>query len=197
MITGVPDAVPLPTTVNGTQVLIGGIKAPLYFTSPGQVNAQIPYELEPNKQYQVIITANGALSTPDTVQLTAVVPGLAAYADGTVIGQHANGSLINAKAPARSGETAIAYLSGLGAPDSAVSSGAASPTDNLARPAVLPTLTVDGKDAKIEFVGLTPGLVGLYQMNFVVPGGITSANPTMIVSQSGITSSPVLLPYAP
>ena len=197
VITGVPDAIPLPTTVNGTQVLIGGIKAPLYFTSPGQVNAQIPYELEPNKQYQVIIAANGALSTPDSIQLTAVVPGLAAYADGTVIGQHADGSLINAKAPARSGETAIAYLSGLGAPNSAVSSGAASPGVDLARPAVLPTLTVDGKDAKIEFVGLTPGLVGLYQMNFVVPAGLTSANPTMIVSQGGITSSPVLLPYTP
>jgi len=37
IITGVPNVLPLPTDVNGTQVLIGGIKAPIYFTSDGQV----------------------------------------------------------------------------------------------------------------------------------------------------------------
>ena len=197
LLTGVPDAIPLPTTVNGTQVLIGGIKAPLYFTSPGQVNAQIPNELEPNRQYQVIVIANGALSTPDTIQVSAVVPGLAAYADGTVIAQHADGSLLNAKSPARPGETAIAYLSGLGVTDGDVSSGSASPYGTLARPLVLPTLTVGGKDAKITFVGLTPGLVGLYQMNFEVPAGLSSYNPAMVVTQSSAASSPVLLPYTP
>ena len=197
VLTGVPDTIPLPTTVNGTQVLIGGIKAPLYFTSPGQVNAQIPYELEPNKQYQVIVTANGALSTPDSIQLTTVVPGLAAYADGTVIGQHADGSLINAKSPAKAGEIAIAYLSGLGATDGDVTSGGASPGGSLARPLVLPTLTVGGKDARITFVGLTPGLVGLYQMNFEVPAALTGGNPAIVVTQSGTPSAPVLLPYVP
>ncbi len=197
ILTGVPNAVPLPTAVNGTQVLIGGIKAPLYFTSPGQVNAQIPYELEPNKQYQVIVSANGALSTPDAIQLATVVPGLAAYADGTVIAQHADGTLINAKSPAKAGETAIAYLSGLGATDNAPTSGGASPGDVLARPNAIPTLTIGGKDAKIAFVGLTPGLVGLYQMNFEVPAGVPAGNPTITVTQDGASSAPVLIPYIP
>ncbi len=197
VLTGVPAAVPLPTAVNGTQVLIGGIKAPLYFTSPGQVNAQIPYELEPNKQYQVIISANGALSTPDAIQLTNVVPGLAAYADGTVIAQHADGSLITAKSPAKGGETAIAYLSGLGATDNNPASGGAAPGDILARPNSLPTLSIGGKDAKIAFVGLTPGLVGLYQMNFEVPEGLDAGNPRITVTQEGSSSTPVLLPYVP
>ena len=197
VLTGVPTAVPLPTAVNGTQVLIGGIKAPLYFTSPGQVNAQIPYELEPNKQYQVIISANGALSTPDAIQLTNVVPGLAAYADGTVIAQHADGSLITAKSPAKGGETAIAYLSGLGATDNNPASGGAAPGDILARPNSLPTLSIGGKDAKIAFVGLTPGLVGLYQMNFEVPEGLDAGNPRITVTQEGSSSTPVLLPYVP
>ena len=197
ILTGVPNAIPLPTTVNGTQVLIGGIKAPLYFTSPGQVNAQIPYELEPNKQYQVLVSANGALSTPDGIQLVAVVPGLAAYADGTVIAQHADGTLINAKSPAKAGETAIAYLSGLGATDNDVASGGAAPGDILAHPSTTPTLTIGGKDAKIAFVGLTPGLVGLYQMNFEVPAGLSAGNPEITVTQDGTSSAPVLIPYIP
>jgi hypothetical protein len=36
---------PLPTEVNGTSVIIGGLNAPLYYVSPGQINAQIPFEL--------------------------------------------------------------------------------------------------------------------------------------------------------
>ncbi|MCU1330654.1 MAG: hypothetical protein JWN34_6024, partial [Bryobacterales bacterium] len=196
-LTGVPTTLPLPTSVNGTQVLIGGVRAPLYFTSPGQVNAQIPYELEPNRPYQVIISANGALSTPDDIQISPVVPGVAAYASGTVIAQHADGSLIDENSPARGGEIAIAYLSGLGDTDNDVASGGASPGDVLARPLVVPTLSIGGREAKIAFVGLTPGLVGLYQMNFEVPQALPEGNPKMVVTQSGAPSNPVLLPYVP
>ena len=162
------------------------------------MNAQIPYELEPNKQYQVIISANGALSTPDAIQLTNVVPGLAAYADGTVIAQHADGSLITAKSPAKGGETAIAYLSGLGATDNNPASGGAAPGDILARPNSLPTLSIGGKDAKIAFVGLTPGLVGLYQMNFdhghtgrkFQHPGVAAIRPQIAEGAAANTSSP-------
>jgi uncharacterized protein (TIGR03437 family) len=199
IITEVPNVVPLPTDVNGTQVLIGGIKAPIYFTSDGQVNAQIPYELEPNKQYQVIVAANGALSTPDSIQVSAVVPGLAAYADGTVIAEHADGTLINAGSPAKGGEVAVVYLSGLGSTSGGdVTSGGASPgAGDLATPNVTPTVAVGGVSAKIEFVGLTPGLVGLYQMNFDVPTGLTSGDVDIVVTQSGTSSNRVLLPYTP
>ena len=197
VLTGVPAALPLPTTVNGTQVLIGGIKAPIYFTSPGQVNAQIPYELTPNQEYQVVISANGALTTPDPIQLTTAVPGFAAYADGTAIAQHADGRLVTAKSPVIPGEIAIAYLAGLGATGTDVTSGGASPGDVLATPTAIPTLTVGGANAKISFVGLTPGLVGLYQINFEVPAGLSNRNPTITVTQAGVTSQPVILPYAP
>lgn len=36
---------PLPTTLGGVSVQLGGIKAPLLFVSPGQINAQIPWEV--------------------------------------------------------------------------------------------------------------------------------------------------------
>ena len=39
------STIPLPTGLNGTSVFIGGISAPLYFVSSGQVNAQVPFEL--------------------------------------------------------------------------------------------------------------------------------------------------------
>jgi hypothetical protein len=44
----------------------------------GQVNAQIPFELDSAKAYQVIVQANGAVTALDTIQLQPAVPGLAA-----------------------------------------------------------------------------------------------------------------------
>ena len=50
----------LPTNVNGTSVMVGDIAAPLYYLSGGQLNAELPMELTPNRQYQVLVAANGA-----------------------------------------------------------------------------------------------------------------------------------------
>ena len=42
----VGSTIPLNTSLNNTSVIIGGIAAPLYFVSPGQINAQVPFELK-------------------------------------------------------------------------------------------------------------------------------------------------------
>jgi len=192
-----PTTIPLPTTANGTTVLIGGIAAPLYFVSPGQINAQLPFELAPGQPYQVVISANGAITTPDTVQLTAAVPGFAAFGDGTLIAQHSDGSLVSASSPAHSGEYLVSYLAGMGATNATPASGAASPSSPLAMPTATPTLTINGTASPIAFAGLTPGLVGLYQMNFQLPSGLPAGDITLVVSQSGVASNETVLPYQP
>ncbi len=62
------------TNLDGTSVIIGGT-ALLYFVSPGQINAQVPFELTAGQPYQLIVSANGAPTTPQTIQLGAVTPG--------------------------------------------------------------------------------------------------------------------------
>ncbi|MDE3198037.1 MAG: putative Ig domain-containing protein, partial [Acidobacteriota bacterium] len=52
---------PLPMSLNNTQVIVGGMPAPLSAVSPNALTAQLPFELAPNMQYQVIVSANGAL----------------------------------------------------------------------------------------------------------------------------------------
>jgi uncharacterized protein (TIGR03437 family) len=195
--TAQPTTIPLPTTFNGTSVIIGGMEAPLYYVSPTQINAQIPFELEPAIQYQVIVSANGALTTPQPIQLAPATPGLATFSDGTLIAQHGDGSLVSQTAPAMGGEYLVAYLAGLGQTTVPVSSGTASPSSPLAEPATTPTLTIDGTQYPILFAGLTPGLVGLYQMNFQVPAGLAAGNLTIIVSQNGQASNQTVLPYQP
>jgi len=71
------QSAPLPASINGTQVLIGGRPAPLYYVSKKQINAMVPFELTPGTQYDVIVTVNNALSTPSPISLIPATPGLA------------------------------------------------------------------------------------------------------------------------
>lgn len=192
-----PTMIPLPTIYNGTSALIGGIPAPLYYISPTQVNAQIPFELLPGSRYDVLVSANGALTNPQPIQLSPATPGLAAFSDGTLIAQHTDGSLVSQTSPASGGEYLVSYLAGLGDTGVPVSSGAASPSSPLAEPQNALTLTINGSTYPTAFVGLTPGLVGLYQMNFQVPGGLPAGNLTITVSQNGVSSNQTVLPYQP
>jgi hypothetical protein len=52
---------PLPTTLAGIKLTIGGVDAPLFYGSNGQVNAQLPFEIPPGWQTQMIArdTATG------------------------------------------------------------------------------------------------------------------------------------------
>lgn len=190
----VSSVLPLNTQLGGTSVVIGGVAAPLYYVSPGQINAQIPFELTPGNQYQVIVSANGALSTPDTLQLTTVSPGVAAFANGLIIAQHLDGTLVSDTLPAKPGEYIIFYLAGLGSTDNPVASGVASPSSPLARPTDPPVLTLNGVVQPFQFVGLTPGIVSLYQINFLVPSGIPDGDLPLVITQSGFASNQVVLP---
>jgi uncharacterized protein (TIGR03437 family) len=181
--------------MNGVSVQIGGIQAPLFYVSAGQINAQIPFELDPSKQYQVVVNANGALTAPQTIQLTPATPGLAAFPDGSVIAQHwADSSLITAASPATPGEYIVLYLVGMGPTDYAVASGGASPANPLARVASAPVVTLGGNPAPAIFAGLTPGSVGLYQIDLQAPDAPVGGNLTLTVSQGGVASNITILP---
>jgi uncharacterized protein (TIGR03437 family) len=195
--TATATTVPLQDTMNGSSVIIGGMEAPLYYVSPGQIDAQIPFELQSGQQYQVLVSANNALTTPQPIQLSAAAPGLAANPDGTLIAQHSDGTLVSQTSPAMGGEYLVVYLAGLGDTTVPVASGTASPSSPLAQPSVTPTLTINGAPSPILFAGLTPGLVGLYQMNFQVPTGLPAGDITIVVSQNGQSSNQTVLPYQP
>ena len=58
-------------------------------------------------------------------------------------------------------------------------------------------LTINGAPSPILFSGLTPGLVGLFQMDFQVPTGLPAGNITIVVTQNGQASNQTVLPYQP
>jgi uncharacterized protein (TIGR03437 family) len=121
-------------------------------------------------------------------------PGIAALASGAIIAQHAaDFSLVLPTSPAKPGETLIIYLAGLGSATNQPASGSpapAPPTD----PKIPAALTLNGNLVQPSFIGLTPGTVGLYQINFVVPDGTPDGNLTLTVSQPGVASNVTILP---
>ncbi len=193
-VTQAPGVVPLLNQFNGTFMLIGATQVPLYFVSPGQLDIQVPAELVANQQYTAIVSANGALSLPEMLNIVPVQPGMAANPDGTVIAQHAvDFSLVTAAHPSAPGEPLIIYLAGLGATNPSVATGTPTPIQ-LVPCVVQPTVSVDGQPAAIAYAGLTPGGVGLYQINFTVPSNARAGNLSLVVMQSGLSSNTTTLP---
>lgn len=188
------QVVPLPRQLGGARVLIGGIEAPLFFSSPGQINVQIPSELAVVDYQSVVVVVNGRYSRPKEIRLTGVNPGVAAYSDGRVIAQHGDYSLVNASSPAKPGEWIVLYLVGMGSTDPAVASGERAPSATLASARVRPKVTIGGAAAEVYFAGLTPGGVGLYQINCQVPAGAQTGDLPVVVSQNGVRANPVRIP---
>jgi uncharacterized protein (TIGR03437 family) len=57
-------------------------------------------------------------------------------------------------------------------------------------------VTLNGESATVQFAGLSPGFVGLYQVNFQVPATANSGDLTLVVSQAGVTSNATKLTVA-
>ena len=86
------------------------------------------------------------------------------------------------------------YLAGMGATQTAVATGTPSPATQVV---IAPTVTVDGQSSPVLYAGLTPGGIGLYQINFQVPASTKPGNVTVVVSQGGVTANQTTLPVGP
>src|SRR5206468_4331368 len=75
--------------------------------------------------------------------------------------------------PATAGETLEIYGLGLGVTDPMVEAGVASPASPPARALQTPGLQIGGRDAVVVFAGLAPGFAGVYQVNAIVPAGLS------------------------
>ena len=98
--------------------------------------------------------------------------------------------------PAKPGEAIVTYLSGMGVTNPVVASGQTAPLTVLLPAVIQPTVTVDGQPAAIAFAGLTPGGIGLFQINFTVPAGARAGDLDVVIVQNGIKANVTKLPVA-
>jgi uncharacterized protein (TIGR03437 family) len=189
-------ALPLPTEVEGTSVSLDGKALPLLLVSPTQINAQLPFEIQ-NGSAQLSV-ANGKGSRASfNITVAPASPGIfTTTSDGTgaAIGLHADSTPLRnlSGQNGRAGETVVLFGTGLGAVDSLVQAGTASPSSPLAATVLKPTVLMDGRPAEVTFSGLAPGLAGVYQIKFVVPDG-ASGDVVTTISVGGATSNSTII----
>lgn len=189
------DSIPLSTSLGGVSVTFGNVAAPMVgvfpqgANNPAQINAQVPWNALPDGvnsgSVNVVVTRNGVSSPPRSVQVARVGPGIfsAQFGVGQAIAINLNGSLAAATGaipglstePAKIGSTFLILATGVGPVDSAIANGAAS-IDKLRRTTTLPEVLIGGVSARVDFAGLTPEFPGVYQLNVVVPDGVTPGN---------------------
>ncbi|HWP85047.1 MAG TPA: carboxypeptidase regulatory-like domain-containing protein [Terriglobia bacterium] len=204
-------SVPLPTRLGGVSVKIGNRFAPLFFVSPGQINALVPFEVSGTVNLQVV-TGPGAAGNAVPVTLSPTAPGLFSLKqDGTGQGAILNadnsfvapaGSVPGANAhPARPGDVIVIFASGLGAVSPASPSGLDSGAGGTSIPQLLkaPTVRIGGQVAALEFAGLAPTFVGLYQVNARIPATVAPGDnvPVQITTFEGQASNTVTIAVSP
>jgi adhesin/invasin len=189
------STLPLPTTLSEVSLTVNGTPAPLIYVNNLQANFQVPYETQPGTA-TVIVTANGIPGPPATVTVAALAPGIFVAGTNQAVVLNLDNSLADSGHPAKVASIVIMYVTGLGALDHPIPTGSPASANPVSNAKVVPTVTVGGANATVQFAGMTPGFVGLSQINFVVPkvasgsqpvvvtqGGQTSNNPVMSVSQ--------------
>jgi len=186
---------PLPSSLAGTAVLLGGVPLPLLYSSPGQINAQVPFELSVNTQHQVLVSNGSLLSVPTQITVAPAQPGIfttngQGFGQGFVF-KSDQITLAQAGTPANRGEIVVMYCSGLGQVTPNVADGAPSPVPaaTTVNPA---TVQIGGANAQVLFAGLSPGSAGLYQINAIVPQAAATGNAVPVtVTVAGQTSNMV------
>ncbi len=132
-----------------------------------------------------MLVVDNQLSLPQIVDLVPATPATVAFPDGTLVAQHADYRLVDENLPAKPGEPLRIYLVGMGATAPPVKSGDAAPSEPLAKVPSRVQVTVDGEVAPISYVGLTPGGVGLYQIDFTVPASAKTGELEVVITQDG------------
>ncbi|HUA57641.1 MAG TPA: TIGR03118 family protein [Verrucomicrobiae bacterium] len=171
----------LPTTpVAGVGVTVNGEAAPVSFVSNQQINFLVPADIQSGTA-QVVVASGGLTGTAVPVTVAPLAPALfplgtvAATGHTYITATHANFtdvapanfiSTTVASTPAAPGETIAVFGTGFG------------PSASGQLP-VLPTVVIDGLAANVTFAGMISP--GLYQINAVVPAGVTHAQDALVV----------------
>lgn len=198
------NTVPLPLAVGEVSVSIDtrnrqvSVPARMVYVSPGQVNVFVPWELA--GQTRAVFKVNiGDISTEvREVGVSTYAPGIFVYTPGgsssrflaaEIFRNNQRIGLHGLARRARSGDVLELYANGLGPITGGnPASGSATPSDRLYETATKPSVTINGIPANVEFSGLAPGFVGLYQVNITVPGGLSAGEYDVVIQIGGVES---------
>jgi uncharacterized protein (TIGR03437 family) len=187
--------VPLPTVLADSCLTANGVVLPMVFVSPTQINAQLPFQINGNTD--VVLRTPGG--TSDALRITILPAAPAVFRSGTAgpvtdiptIVRAGNNALATASNPIHPNDRITIYLTGMGQTLPEVAAGAAAPSAPLSYAKLPVTVTIGGTSLFVDYAGLAPGMVGVYQINALVPfkGVPTGFDIPLTISQGGAATT--------
>src|SRR5262249_48389110 len=101
---------------------------------------------------------------------------------------------VTAANPATAGEVVVLFATGLGTVSNNPGTGNAAGSNPASQMPVNPTVTIGGVQGSVQFAGLAPGFVGLYQINVQLPNNVASGSQDVVVQFNGQSSKSVKIP---
>ena len=193
---------PLPTVLGGTCVTLNNAPLPLLAAFPGQINAQLPPTLAAGRYPMVVRSiANHEASSSATVAVARYAPAVFVDADGPAI-FHQDGTRLDQYNPGQRDEELTIYATGLGPTTGGrVTAGVPAPLSPLAVTGPVQVFfgdpTISDAQEIVDWSGLAPGLIGVYQINCRIPGTHLKGDALPVTLRIGGVSSPVTGPNVP
>jgi uncharacterized protein (TIGR03437 family) len=194
---------PLPTVLGGTCVTVNNVAVPLLATSPGQINAQIPVTLAAGRYSVMVRSIANTASSLFPAQVTVAKYAPAVFVNnGQAAIYHSDGTPVTKDNPTTRDQRLVLYATGLGPTTGGqVTTGSPSPSKPLA---VTGTVSVyfgpsnySESAIAVEWSGLVPGLIGVYQLDLYVPWYRMKGDALPVQIKVGGVSSPVTGPTVP
>ncbi len=207
------SGLPLTDSLVGASVTVNGWPAPILYISPTQINVQLPYEvgagpavlgINDSAIYRAYLSgapyapgsapaATPILPTGSTLVFPGGVGGFQFQIQPAAPGILTSNGSIYPTASANQGGYATIYVTGTGEISQSIASGVPVATGTAVSSLPLPLLpinvTVGGVPALIQFEGVTPGTIGLIQVNFVVPATVAAGVQPVVITAGGYPSA--------
>jgi uncharacterized protein (TIGR03437 family) len=186
--------IPLPTALADSCLTVNGVPVPVLFVSSNQINGQLPFNVDGNAQ--MTLRTPGGISDNFNFSILPTAPsifrtGQAGPETGlATITRSDNGEFITPTNPVHYGDSITIWATGLGRTNPPIDSGVAAPSDPLAGAVIAPTVILGGAALRVDYAGLVPGTVGLYQINATVPNGVPQGlEIPLVISQGGSSTT--------
>ena len=183
--------------------------APLYYISSTQINFQVP-SLAPNGSDRIAVRLldTGELVAGGTMLVSANAPGFftsTQNGQGQAAALNQDTKINGTNNPATRGSVIVLYGTGQGQVSPLVPDGVPAPSSPFSNTVAVPTS--DGKTCAtsqpsmcvaigtsfgdIQFTGLAPGYIGLWQINVKIPSDVTPGNavPVRVVINGALSNT--------
>ncbi len=194
------STVPVPTNLGDVQVTVNGTPAPMFYTSPQQINFMIPFNAPTSgtAEVDVIQVSTQQILGTAIVNMSSVSPGIfqcphssAALRQACVLNE--DNTVNGFQNQALRGHTIQIFGTGQGVvPNAPVPDG--QPASGLVPSPIAPRVLINGQYPEqyqtqpgdpangqfISYFGLAPGLVGVWQLNIQIPMGVSPGSTVQI-----------------